>query len=115
MDAAGLIALPISTTDRPMRVEHLAIVPQGVFILLACAEADAFCPQCQHRSSRVASRYVRNVADLPWRQMPVVLRLTVRRFFCDQTDCPRKVFAEQFPQIARRSEEHTSELQSQFH
>jgi len=85
-----------------MRVEHLAIVPQGVFILLACAEADAFCPQCQHRSSRVASRYVRNVADLPWRQMPVVLRLTVRRFFCDQTDCPRKVFAEQFPQIARK-------------
>lgn len=85
-----------------MRVEHLAIVPQGVFILLACAEADAVCPQCQHRNSRVASRYVRNVADLPWRRMPVVLRLTVRRFFCDQADCPRKVFAEQFPQIARK-------------
>jgi len=85
-----------------MRVERLAIVPQGIFILLACAEADAICPQCQHRSSRVASRYVRNVADLPWRQTPVVLRLEVRRFFCDRADCPRKVFAEQFPQIVRK-------------
>jgi transposase len=85
-----------------MRVEHLAILPQGIFILLACAEADAVCPQCQQRSSRVASRYVRDVEDLPWRQSPVVLRLTVRRFFCDRADCSRKVFAEQFPQIARK-------------
>lgn len=85
-----------------MRVEHLALLPEGIFILLACAEADAVCPQCQHRSSRVASRYVRNVEDLPWRQLPVMLRLEVRRFFCDRSDCPRKVFAEQFPQIARK-------------
>jgi transposase len=85
-----------------MRVERLAILPQGIFILLACAQAEAICPQCQHRSPRVASRYVRNVADLPWRQLPMVLRLEVRRFFCDQADCPRKVFAEQFPQIARK-------------
>jgi transposase len=102
MDAARLIEAALPATDQPMRVEHLAIVPQSVFILLACAEADAICPQCHHRSSRVASQYVRNVADLPWRQMPLVLRLRVRRFFCDQADCSRKVFAEQFPQIARK-------------
>ncbi|HEX4708394.1 MAG TPA: ISL3 family transposase [Candidatus Udaeobacter sp.] len=97
-----------------MRIEHLAIVPQGIFILLACAEADAVCPACQHQSSRVASRYVRNVADLPWRQMPVVLRLEVRRFFCDQADCPRKVFAEQFPQIARRHGRRTVDQEKQL-
>jgi transposase len=97
-----------------MRIEHLAITPQGIFILLACAEADAVCSRCQHRSSRVASRYVRNVADLPWRQMPVVLRLTVRRFFCDQADCPRKVFAEQFPQIARKHGRRTVDQEKQL-
>jgi transposase len=40
----------------------------------------------------VHSRYARTLADLPWARIPVRPRLRVRRFFCDQTDCRRRIF-----------------------
>lgn len=58
------------------------------------------------------SRYVRTLADLPWRGVPVSLRLHVRRFFCDEPSCQRTIFAERPPGLvdhyarrARRLEE----------
>jgi transposase len=61
----------------------------------------ATCPLCHQASSRVHSRYTRTLADLPWARIPVTLRLRVRRFFCDQTDCRRRIFSERLdPGIA---------------
>jgi transposase len=102
MDATLLINALLPAAGRPMRVQHLAIVPGGIVILLACQEASACCPLCSQPSSRVSSRYLREVADMPWRQMPVLLRLEVRRFFCDTKDCKQKVFSEQFPLMLRK-------------
>jgi transposase len=45
------------------------------------------------------SRYSRRVADLPCAGRQVTLRLTVRKFFCPNPTCPRKIFAEQFPDL----------------
>jgi transposase len=102
MDATSLIEALLPAAGLPMRVLHLRIVPHGIVIFLGCEDRFVPCPHCACPCQRVASRYVRTVADLPWRQMPVMLRLQVRRFFCDNLDCPRKVFAEQFPQIVRK-------------
>jgi transposase len=102
MDATSLIKALFPAAGLPMRVQHLAILPHGIVIFLGCEYRFVTCPHCACPSQRVASRYLRTVADLPWRQMPVMLRLQVRRFFCDNLDCPRKVFAEQFPQIVRK-------------
>jgi transposase len=61
----------------------------------------AHCPVCQSGSQRIHSRYRRKVADLPWAEKRVLMQLTVRRFFCDLTDCKRKVFCERLhPSIA---------------
>lgn len=102
MDATAVIEAVLPVARRALRVEHLAIAPTGIVILLACDKGHAACPDCGWASRRVASRYVRNVADLPWRRVPVLLRLHVRRFFCDNPACRRKVFAEQFPEVARK-------------
>ena len=40
--------------------------------------------------------YQRNLADTPISGRPVGIRLSVRRFTCDATGCPRRTFAEQF-------------------
>ena len=40
------------------------------------------------------SRGPRTLQDLPWQGNAVRFLLTVPKFFCDNTDCPRKVFAE---------------------
>ena len=45
------------------------------------------CRRCGRVSTRVHSRYRRQLADLPVAGRPVAVWLTVRRFFCDHVDC----------------------------
>ncbi|MET9692541.1 transposase family protein [Streptomyces sp. NPDC006514] len=53
------------------------------------------CPQCQHPAARVHSRYWRHIAGLPVGGHRLIVRLRVRRFFCDQDRCRRRTFVEQ--------------------
>src|SRR5262249_46485936 len=55
------------------------------------------CPVSGQLASRIHSRYVRSIADLPWQGVAFRLRLHVRRFFCDQRACPRAIFTERLP------------------
>jgi transposase len=65
------------------------------------------CPSCTTHSSRVHGYYTRTVADLPWADVPVLLQLSLRRFVCTHSDCPRATFSEPLPEVvapaARRS------------
>lgn len=49
---------------------------------------------CHRSSSRIYSRYTRILKDLPASGLQVHLSLHIRRFFCDNTTCSRKTFAE---------------------
>ena len=49
---------------------------------------------------RPQPRYERTLADLPWGEHAVVLRLRVRRLFCDNARCERRIFTERLPGIA---------------
>jgi len=67
-------------------------------------EDEAPCPACGGACRRVHDRYLRSPLDLPWRGFAVRLVVTVRRFRCDDPNCPRKTFAEDFgPPLRRRS------------
>jgi transposase len=63
---------------------------------------------------RVHSRYGRTLADTTVAGRPAVVRLTVRRFFCSNQDCPVATFAEQVPGLtapyARRTPSLTVQL-----
>ncbi len=61
----------------------------------------AECPLCKQPSRRVHGYYTRTLADLPWCGTPVRLRLRVRKFFCDERACERRIFAERLPEVAR--------------
>src|ERR1700730_12764160 len=52
------------------------------------------CPLCTHASSAVHSHYHRTVRDVPCGGRKIVLQLAVRKFFCRNPDCSRKIFAE---------------------
>lgn len=67
--------------------------------VVTSTQADSCCPRCQAPSSRIHSRYVRTVADLPWAASPVRLRLQVRRFFCSADDCSQHIFTERLPDL----------------
>jgi transposase len=47
----------------------------------------------------VHSHYRRTLHDAPWGTKALRLVVQVRRFFCDNQDCPRKIFAERLPAL----------------
>lgn len=53
------------------------------------------CPQCKHPATRVHSRYWRQISALPVGGRGLVVRLRVRRFFCNRNQCQHRTFVEQ--------------------
>ncbi|WP_443044065.1 transposase family protein [Streptomyces sp. NBC_00322] len=45
------------------------------------------CPDCRRRAARVHSMYQRRVTERPMGSHRVLVRLRVRRFFCDRKSC----------------------------
>src|SRR5437588_2081747 len=52
------------------------------------------CPLCGTSASRTHSHYSRQLTDLPCAGQRVRLILHVRKFFCDEKTCARKIFTE---------------------
>ncbi len=75
---------------------------------------EAACPLCHKRSARIHSRYVRQVADLPWMGCAVRLQLHVRRFFCPNPQCARQIFTERLPSVVDPYARRTTRLTDVF-
>jgi transposase len=73
---------------------------ESLTVHLATTAPKAACPLCGHDTRRVHSRYTRQLNDLPCLGRCVRLQVTVRRFVCPQSDCPRRIFAERLPGFA---------------
>jgi transposase len=71
--------------------------PGGVRLAARVRASTAECAQCGQPSARVHSSYRRHLADAPISGRPVEVVLRVRRFFCDDTSCTARTFAEQVP------------------
>jgi transposase len=61
---------------------------------IATTNPNASCPVCGHETWRVHSRYDRHLAEEPIFGHRVCLLMTVRRFFCSGSGCPRRIFTE---------------------
>jgi transposase len=83
------------------RLNSYSVEADSLTILLETAASTAACPICGVESNRVHSRYRRALADLPCFGKAVRLVITVRRFFCTDSQCPRRIFAERLLGFAR--------------
>lgn len=54
------------------------------------------CPICGITSNRIHSRYFRTLLDLPVSGYMAKVKLRARKYFCDNSVCPRKIFTERF-------------------
>src|SRR5262249_12119857 len=103
--------------DASLRVEDLAMDTEAhtVTVKLQAIATSCLCPSCQLPADRIHSHYRRTVADLPWAELVVRLSLHVRKFFCDNAACVRKVFTERLPSLlapwARRTVRLTQQQQ----
>src|SRR3712207_2696376 len=93
---------------------YVAADANVITIVAGTAASEASCPLCGNSSSRIHSRYTRSLADLPWQQIPVTLRLHVRRFFCDDSSCQRAIFAERLPGVVAHYARRTERLEGLF-
>jgi len=63
-------------------------------------QTSAPCPLCATPARRIHSDYERTLADLPWAQYRVYLQLRVRKWFCRNRACRRRIFTERLPTVA---------------
>lgn len=89
-------------------------IQKQVQICLCSTQPFAACPVCQHPSHRVHSRYERTLADLPWAEFQVQIRFEVRKLFCENPVCKRRIFSERLPQIAAPWARRTQRLNTQL-
>ncbi len=83
---------------------------EAVWIDLHAQQQTVTCPSCGVAASRVHSMYMRRLADRPLGGRRVLLRLRIRRFFCDNGLCSRRTMAEQIPSLTTRYRRRTTAL-----
>ncbi len=77
---------------------------------IATTYPNASCPICGHDTWRVHSRYDRSLAEESVFGHRVCLRMTVRRFFCSGSACPRRIFTEPLDGFAAKHARTTIRL-----
>ena len=90
-------ATPLCPAPVELALDHVAFHMPRLVITAHARRRVVPCPLCGQGAARVHSRYRRTIADLPWQGLRVRLVLETRRFFCDTTDCARRIFTERFP------------------
>jgi transposase len=97
----------------PASAVHLTKVtmePATVRLQLTAAAPTASGPRCAVSSSSIQSRYQRHLMDLPWGTHAVHLQLTVRKFFCRNPTCARRIVTERLPDFVAAYARHTSRV-----
>jgi len=103
LSCPGVVELGILLPHLAGVVVERVVAAAGLLLVLARAAGEsAPCTACGAVSARVHSRYARRLADAAIGGRRVVIRLTVRRFFCGCAGCQRTTFAEQVPGLTVR-------------
>ncbi|MCA1837323.1 MAG: ISL3 family transposase [Actinobacteria bacterium] len=89
------------TIPNQLHVDALSFDGDLLTIHASTEGPTAECPLCEQPSRRVHGYYTRTLADLPWCATPVRFRVRVRKFFCDEPVCERRIFAERLDEVAR--------------
>lgn len=91
--------LPDATTLR-LEACHVDAPAGQITLLVHSTQPSVPCPLCARPASRIHSRYDRTLADLPWAAYRVRLQLRVRKWFCCNPPCRRRIFTERLPSVA---------------
>jgi len=94
MDTATLLA-----DHEAIRLVCIRPSRDVITLVVKAAAAQALCPSCHRPSARIHSCYTRRVADLPWHGVAIELELHTRRFRCENSLCPRRIYCERLPRV----------------
>jgi transposase len=90
--------LPDATT---LRLDACVVdATTQITLAVRATQTMAPCPLCTTPAHRIHSHYERTLADLPWADYRVRLQLRVRKWFCGNPHCVRRIFTERLPGVA---------------
>ena len=92
---------PFLPLPEGMIIGQVEITKAHLMVEVISTQPCAGCPGCGSPSEHVHSQHQRTVHDVPCGGRRIVLRLSVRKFFCRVPTCPRKVFAERLPDLVQ--------------
>jgi transposase len=92
MEGESLLALP-----EGMQIDQIQITENGLIIAVVATSPASCCPLCSELSLSIHSHYRRILRDVPCAGRRVQLVLTMRKFYCRNPLCERKVFTERLP------------------
>ncbi|MDX3523312.1 ISL3 family transposase [Streptomyces scabiei] len=85
-----------------VRVESVSDC-SGVLVVEAVSTArPGRCPDCRKQARRIHSTFQRALDERPLGSHRVIVRVRVRRYFCDRRNCSRRTFVEQVPGLSER-------------
>jgi transposase len=112
MPSTRTLATTLLPLRHGLRLRDVSIGPDQIVATLAATAPRGACPSCGTRSEAVHSHYQRTIADLPWGSQAVRLHLRVRKFYCRQPACTRRVFTERLPHLVAPHARRTTRLES---
>jgi transposase len=89
MNIEALLGLP-----EGLEVVRSDVTDQEITLTVVSTQQKPCCPLCGSSASRVHSQYRRQLTDMSCAGRRVRLILHVRKFFCDEKTCARKIFTE---------------------
>ena len=103
---------PLFPLPEGLEMTSISDTAEELLVHVTSYRARSPCPQCATPSSAIHSSYHRHPRDLPCIGRPIRLVFTVRKFFCRNPNCPRKVFAERLPDFIEASSRLTKRLRT---
>jgi len=108
METINLPYLLLNT--RGFIIEQIQVEENELCLTLESLAVQGTCPKCDQESGQLHSTYLRYPRDLPWAEWPVRLHWRTKRFFCGNPKCPKKTFAERFPDFLARYARRTDRV-----
>ncbi len=93
---------------------ELDVEQRQIRVLMESVQQIVRCPVCDQVAHRVHSLYERTLADSPWADYQIVIKLTVGKFFCDHALCDRKIFTERIVGVMAPWARRTKRLAAQL-
>src|SRR5438270_4996672 len=105
-------ASPFYPLPNGLEITSVSQTAEEVLVCVTSQRSSSLCPQCSMSSSAIHSSYLRHPRDLPCTGRPIRLLLEVRKFFCRNPGCSRKVFTERLPDFIEASSRLTKRLRT---
>jgi transposase len=103
---------PLFPLPEGLELTSVSDTPEEVLVRVTSYRQTSMCPLCSTPSSAIHSYYRRHPLDLPCIGRPIRLLLTVKKFFCREPQCSRKIFTERLPDLIEVSSRLTKRLRT---